>query len=80
MLGIYECALATILLRLGDYIQGKRGLAARFGAEYFDDAAGREAVDAKRSVKGKRSGAYRFYIHLPRVSEGHYRPFSEFIL
>ena len=40
--GIDEGGDAAGLLGLGDDVQGERGLAARFGAEDFDDAAARE--------------------------------------
>ena len=56
MLGVDEGAHAAGLLRLGDAVQGERGLARRLGAVDLDDAPARQAAHAKREVEPERAG------------------------
>ena len=56
VLGINEAANAALLLRLGDHVQSKRGLARRFRPVNLDDASAREPANAKRDVEAKRAG------------------------
>jgi hypothetical protein len=45
--------------RLGDHVQGQRGLAAGFRAVDLHHAAARQAADAERGVEGQRTGGHR---------------------
>ena len=56
VLGVDEGGDAAGLLGLGDDVQGERGLAARFGAEDFDDAAAGNALAAEGDVERQAAG------------------------
>ena len=58
--GVDEGGDAAGLLGLGDHVQGERGLAARFGAEDFDDAAARKALAAEGDVERQAAGRDAF--------------------
>ena len=58
VLGVDEGADAAALLRLGDRVQGERGLAGGFRAVDFDDAPPRQAADAERDVEPERAGRH----------------------
>ena len=55
MFSVHEGAHAAALLRLGDDVQSKRGLAGRFGTIDFNDPAARKTADAQRNVEAKRT-------------------------
>ena len=55
VLGVDEAANAALLLRLGDDMQGQRGLARGFRTVDLDDAAARQAADAERDVEAERA-------------------------
>ena len=54
--GVDEGGDAAGLLGLGDDVQGERRLAARFGAEDFDDAAAGKALAAQGDVERQAAG------------------------
>jgi hypothetical protein len=58
VLGVDEGAGAAELLHFGDDLQRQRGLARRFRAVDFDDAAARQAADAQRDVQAERAGGH----------------------
>jgi hypothetical protein len=62
MLGVDEGRDTTILLALGDRVEGQSRLAARLRAIDLDDAAPRIAPNAQREVEGNRPA--RGYRHL----------------
>ena len=55
VLGVDDGGDAALLLRLGDGVDGQRGLAAGFRAVDFNDAAARIAADAQRVVERDRA-------------------------
>src|SRR5271165_388395 len=55
VLGVDERTGAAALLRLGDGVQGQRGLARTLRAVDLDDAAARHAADAQRQIQAERA-------------------------
>jgi hypothetical protein len=55
MLGVDKATNAAALLRLGDDVQRKRGLARGLRTINLDDAATRQAADAKRDIEPERA-------------------------
>ncbi len=55
VLGVHEGCHATLLLRLGNDLQGDGGLAGGFRPEDFHHTPAREATDAECGIKGNRS-------------------------
>src|SRR6185437_13474045 len=56
VLGVDERGDTAAPLRVGDGVQGERGLAGALRAVDLDDPAAREAADAERGVQGDRAG------------------------
>jgi hypothetical protein len=54
--GIDEGGVPPSFLHFGDDLQTERGLAGGFRAVDFDDAAARQAADAKRDIQPERAG------------------------
>ena len=79
VLGVDEAADAAALLRLGDDVQGQRGLARGFRPEDLDDAAARQSADAEREVEADRAGGDRLDIHRVLVAEADERAFAELL-
>ena len=78
VLGVDERAGAAGLLRLGDAVQGERGLAGGFRPVDLDDPAARQAADAEREVEAERAG--RDGVDLDRalaLAELHHRALAE---
>ena len=65
MFGIDEGADAAALLGFGDRLQRQRGLAGGFRPIDLDDAAPRQAADAKRDIEPQRAGRDRFDLERP---------------
>ncbi len=74
VLGVDERRQAAVLLRLGNDLQGQRGLAGRFRPEDLDDATARQAADAERVVDADRAGRDGFHgrdgVALPEAHDG----------
>ena len=78
--GVDEGRDAARLLRLGDGVDRQCGLARRFGAVDFDDAAFGVAADAEGHVEGDRPrGDHRNVIDF-RAVHAHDRPLAEVLL
>ena len=72
VLGVDEAANAAALLRLGDDVQRERGLAGGFRPVDLDDAAARQAADAKRDVEAERARGDGLDLHrLLVLAEAH---------
>ncbi len=55
VLRIDEGAGAAAFLRLGDRVQGQRGLARAFRPVHLDDASARQAAHAQRDIQAQRA-------------------------
>ena len=77
MLGVDERAGAAFALRLGDHLQGQRGLAGRFGPVDLDDAAPGQTADAQRGIESEGAGRHRWNRFLFAVAEPHHRTPAE---
>lgn len=71
---------AACLLCLRDGGEGEGGFAGGFGAEYFDDAASREAARAEGAVDEKVAGGDDFDGHGGFVAEAHNGCFAKVFL
>ena len=76
MLGVDEGGDATAPLGLGDDVQGERRLSRRLRAVDLDDAAARDATDAKRDVERQCTGRDDVDVLSLDVSETHDRSLS----
>ncbi len=74
-----EGADAAEFLRLGDAMDGERGLAGGFGAEDLDDAPSGYAANAERRIERERSGRDDAYLDDRRVAHAHDRSFAELL-
>ena len=57
---IDEGAGAAVLLRLGNDVEGERGLARALGPVNLDDAAARQSSDAERDIEAQGAGRHHF--------------------
>ena len=73
MLRVDERCLAARLLRLGDDVQGDRGLTGGFRSVDLDDASARHAADAECEVERDRTGGNGVHIHIQPLTELHDR-------
>ena len=71
VLRVDERRLAARLLRLGDDVQGDRGLTGGFRPVNLNDAAARHAADAEREVKRDGAGGNGVDIHIQPLAELH---------
>ena len=53
VLGVDHCGYAALLLRLGDGVDGERGLSAGLGSIDLDDSTLRDSSKAKCNIKAK---------------------------
>ena len=77
VLRVDEGADAAFLLRLGDRVQRQRRLAGALRAVDLDDAATRQAADAKRDIETDRSGRDDLGVDRLALSEPHDRALAE---
>src|SRR5438067_2934332 len=82
VLGVDEGGDAARLRRLGDHVQGQRGLAPRLRAVDLDDAAAGNAADAEREVERDAPGRDRRDVlhQWLVVAETHDGAFAELLL
>src|SRR5262245_48393420 len=78
MLGVDEGAGAALALGLGHHLEGEGGLARAFRAVDLDDAAARQAADAKRDIEAEGAGGHHLGLHgLLALAEPHDRALAE---
>ena len=77
---IDEGGQPAALLGLGDDGEGEGGLAGGFRTEDFDDAAAREAADAKRAVDEQVAGGNDIDIDAAVIAQAHDGAFAELLL
>ncbi len=77
MLGVDERREAPGLLRLGDDLEGERGLAGRLGAEDLDDAAPRDPAHTQGGVHRQGAGRDHRDRNVGLVSQPHDRALAE---
>jgi hypothetical protein len=80
VLGVDERRDPTGCLRVGDRVQGHRGLARAFRAVDLDDAPARQAADAERHVQSDRAGRDDFDRHVGAIAEAHHRALAVLLL
>ena len=71
MLGVDERRDAAVLLGAGDGVQRDGGLAARFGAEDFDDPAARQTLAAQGDIEAQRAGGDALHVERGVLAELH---------
>ena len=80
MLGVDEGGGAAQLLDFRDHLQRERGLAGGFRTVDLDDAAARQAADAKRDVEAQRAGGHRFHVvGRGGIAQAHDRTLAELL-
>ena len=71
MLDVDEGHLATLFLRLGEDVEGQRGLTAGFRSEHLDDTAARHTAHAQRQVEAEASGRDGVHLHGGVIAQLH---------
>ena len=77
MFGVDEGANAALFLRFRNHMQRERRLARGFGSINLDDAAPRQAADAKRDVEPERPRRHRLDLERLLLAEAHDRALAE---
>ena len=80
MLGVDDCAYATLLLGLGYDVDSQSGLTRRLRTIYLGDTSARQTADTQSQVETERPGGNRLDILHRAVAETHHRARAEILL